>query len=165
MKKTSAKSKGKRGKTRPAKKKSSPKSKKPVDLVEVRKDITEIVGNEAVELTRAVVLEGRKGQLAPVKYLFEKTGVYPAAGESHEKPEEASLAKTLLHRLGLPEDLVVKRDDDEPLKLSLPEGKTGHEREKENSGIPDAQPERQNNQAGEDADKDDAVPVLAESIP
>jgi hypothetical protein len=58
MKKASGKSKT----NKPAKKKAPRRSKKPVDLVEVRKDITSFVGSEAKELAKAVVEEGRKGQ-------------------------------------------------------------------------------------------------------
>ena len=159
MKKASGKSKGKTRK--PAKKKPSRRSKKPVDLVEVRKDITEIVGSEATELTKAVVGEGLKGQLAPVKYLFEMTGLYPAMGESQAKPEEASLAKTLLHRLGLPTDPVIAPEDEPRRKLTA--GESANEADEEESESSDSPPEKQNSQAGEkDADKDDDVPVPAE---
>ena len=56
-KKAAGKSKDKASK--PAKRNGSSKAKKPVDLVEVRKDITNIVGSEATQLARAVVEEGR----------------------------------------------------------------------------------------------------------
>jgi hypothetical protein len=91
------------------------KATKPVDLVEVRKDVTNIVGNEAIILTQAVVEEAKKGQLAPVKYLFEMAGIYPAPVESSAvKPEENSLARTLMHRLGLPEEFPIPSGDDMP---------------------------------------------------
>ena len=164
MKKASAKSKGKASK--PAKKKHPRKSKKPIDLVEVRKDIANIVCSEATDLAQAVVGEGLKGQLAPVKYLFEMTGLYPAAGESHQKPEEASLAKTLLHRLGVPDIPLVKPDDEAPLKENLPAGKCGEQKVREaDPGMPGLQPENQSNHAGDKADEDNSVPVLAQSIP
>ena len=57
---------------------SSSTDKRPVDLAEVRKEISSIVGTNAAALTRAVMGEGLKGQLAPVKYLFEAMGLYPA---------------------------------------------------------------------------------------
>ena len=161
MKKATGKPKGKT--SRPAKKRTSRKSKKPVDLVEVRKDITNIVGTEATELTRAVVEEGRKGQLAPVKYLFEVAGLYPAAEGDIAKPEGESLAKTLLHRLGLPEETVVRQEEEPPLKLNLPAAKSADEDEEaKNSG---SQPETANSQsAHKDADDGDDIPVSAESI-
>jgi hypothetical protein len=159
MKKTLGKSKGKA--STPAKKKSSRKSKKPVDLAEVRKEITNIVGSEATELAKAVVEEGRKGQLAPVKYLFEVAGLYPAMEGSQAKPEEASLAKTLLHRLGILDQPVIIQDDEPPLKLGLPARKSANEAE-EGSDNPASQPRSQNDKG---ADEGDDVPVLAESIP
>jgi hypothetical protein len=111
-----------KGKT-PAKKsakKTTQKGRQAVDLVEVRKAITNIVGNEAARIAQAVVDEALKGQLAPMKYLFEMAGLYPAAGEAAEAaPEQDSLARTLLRRLGLPEIPVIVPEDDPPI-LTLP---------------------------------------------
>ena len=164
MKKALRKSKGKASK--PAKKKSSRKSKKPVDLAEVRKDIANMVGSEATELAQAVVEEGRKGQLAPVKYLFEAIGLYPAPEVSQARPEEASLVKTLLHRMGILANPVIGQDDESPLQPNPAAGKCGNTEAGENdSGIPGSQAGSDNKQAGDqDADEDD-VPVPAESIP
>jgi len=58
MKRALGKNKAKTSKA--SKKKRTSKSKKPVDLAQVRKDITDIVGSEATELAHAVVEEGRK---------------------------------------------------------------------------------------------------------
>jgi hypothetical protein len=94
---------------------------KPVDLAEVRKDITNIVGNEATKLAQAVIEEARKGQLAPVKYLFEVAGLYPASTETGSvKPEENSLARTLIQRLGLPEDVLISPEEDDSAVESMP---------------------------------------------
>jgi len=99
-----------------------------------------------------------------VKYLFEMAGLYPTPDVNQAKPEEASLAKTLLHRLGMPENLVIRQEDEVPLKLA-PASNSGKEAE-EALGNSDPQPKSQNNLAGEkDAGEDDDVPVLAESIP
>jgi hypothetical protein len=165
MKKASGKSKGKTKK--PAKKKHLPKSKKPVDLVEVRKEITNLVGSEATQLAQAVVEEARKGQLAPVKYLFEVAGLYPAPEELQAKPEEAGLAKTLLHRLGLPLDPVIQPDDDPAMKQNLSAARLANAgAEEDESGNSDSQPEKRNTQSDEkDVDEDDDVAVLAGSIP
>ena len=92
---------------------SSPKDKQPVDLAEVRKEISSIVGTNAAALTRAVMGEGLKGQLAPVKYLFEATGLYPATEISETKPDKESLAHTLMRNLKLPESPIVNEDDNE----------------------------------------------------
>jgi hypothetical protein len=88
------------------------KSNKEVDLVEVRKDIAQIVGSEAKEMALAVVDEALKGQLAPVKYLFEVSGLYPSTPATEGKPEEDSLAHRLLKHLGLPTKPVISEDDE-----------------------------------------------------
>jgi hypothetical protein len=92
---------------------SSSTDKKPVDLAEVRKEISSIVGTNAAALTRAVMGEGLKGQLAPVKYLFESVGLYPATECSETKPDKESLAHTLMRNLKLPESPIVNEDDNE----------------------------------------------------
>jgi hypothetical protein len=79
----------------------------------VRKDIANIVGSSAADLARAVVETGRTGQLAPVKYLFEVTGLYPASESSETKPDQESLAHTLMRNLKLPESPVVDEDDED----------------------------------------------------
>jgi len=114
-KKTKAKSDGleKKTKTRASTTTTSPEQKPPpIDLAEVRKDISNIVGSRAVELAQAVLEEGKKGQLAPVKYLFEVSGLYPASESSEAKPDEQSLAHTLMRKLNLPE-LPIESEDDE----------------------------------------------------
>jgi hypothetical protein len=92
---------------------SSPKDKQPVDLAEVRKEISSIVGTNAAALARAVMGEGLKGQLAPVKYLFEAMGLYPATECNETKPDKESLAHTLMRNLKLPESPIVDEDDNE----------------------------------------------------
>jgi hypothetical protein len=93
---------------------------KDVNPVEVRRDITNIVGNAAGEITRAVVVQAKLGQLATAKYLFEAAGFYPAPTESEDadKPEDDTLTKRIVRRLGLPEGpLPSSEDDDPPVKL------------------------------------------------
>lgn len=92
---------------------SSSTDKRPVDLAEVRKDIANIVGSSAADLARAVVETGRTGQLAPVKYLFEAIGLYPASESSETKPDQESLAHTLMRSLKLPESPVADEDDED----------------------------------------------------
>jgi hypothetical protein len=114
-KKAKAKSDGpeKKSKTRASTTTTSPQQKAPpIDLAEVRKDISNIVGLRAAELAKAVLEEGKKGQLAPVKYLFEVSGLYPASESSETKPDEESLAHTLMRKLNLPE-LPIESEDDE----------------------------------------------------
>ena len=82
-------------------------------MAEVRKEISSIVGTNAAALTRAVMGEGLKGQLPPVKYLFEVTGLYPATESTETKPDKESLAHTLMRNLKLPESPIVNEDDNE----------------------------------------------------
>ena len=56
-----------------------------------------------MELVESAIAEADKGHFTAMKYLFEMIGLYPATGRG-ETPEEDSLAKTLLQRLGLPEE-------------------------------------------------------------
>jgi hypothetical protein len=97
--------------SKPAKKRAR-KSKKEINLAEVRKDIAKIVGSEVAEMTHAIVDEGLKGQLAPVKYLFEVSGIYPATPGTAGGSEEDSLAHRLLKHLGLPTTPVVSQEDE-----------------------------------------------------
>lgn len=106
---------------KPAKKRSG-KAKKPKDLAEARKDITEIVRAEATLMAKAVVVEALKGQLAHMKYLFEVSGLYPANLGAEAKPGEDSLALTLLKRMGLPVDPVNSSEE------ATPAGQEGEER-------------------------------------
>jgi hypothetical protein len=95
---------------RNAPKKNSPK---PANLAEVRQEITNLVSGEAANMARAVMDEGKKGQLAPVKYMFEMAGLYPAAeGTETAKPEQESLANLLLNKLGIPLEPVVVDEDE-----------------------------------------------------
>jgi hypothetical protein len=76
---------------------------KTVDLGIVREQITNRVGNRAVEMVETTMDEVDKGHYLAMKYLFEMVGLCPATSPD-EAPEEDSLAKTLLRRLGLPEE-------------------------------------------------------------
>jgi hypothetical protein len=52
------------------------RSRKPVDLQQVRENITKLVGAEAEKMAGALADEGKKGQLAPTKFLFEMAGYF-----------------------------------------------------------------------------------------
>lgn len=93
-------------------KRSARKEKKPKDLAEARKDITEIVRGEATDMAKAVVVEALKGQLAHMKYLFEVSGLYPVNLGTEAKPGEDSLALALMKRMGLPVQPAISQDDD-----------------------------------------------------
>ena len=99
MTKAKAKSKiapAKRGST-------SARSRKPVDLQDVRQQISNLVGSEAVSMVQTTIDEVDKGHYGAMKYLFELVGLFPAI-EAEVTAGEDVLAKTLLKRLGLPED-------------------------------------------------------------
>ncbi|MGA7402644.1 MAG: hypothetical protein WBW38_21675 [Candidatus Sulfotelmatobacter sp.] len=86
---------------------------KPVDFVEVRKSIAALVGGAAREITEKAIEEAKQGQLGPAKYLFEAVGLYPPTEETAQTRPEDSLAYTLLRRMGLPTDPVIRDEDDE----------------------------------------------------
>ena len=111
------------GKGRRRSKKSSPAPKqalKRVDLGAVREHITNLVGNRAVEMVETTMDEVDKGHYLAMKYLFEMVGLCPATSPE-EAPEEDSLAKTLLRRLGLPEETIPGTDVGKECATDAPE--------------------------------------------
>jgi hypothetical protein len=100
----------KRGKSSKARKSSKkarsvPKKKtlKQVDLRVVQQQITNLVGNRAVDMVETTMEEVGKGHYLAMKYLFEMVGLCPATAPE-EAHQEDSLARTLLRRLRLPEE-------------------------------------------------------------
>src|SRR5207249_6837694 len=97
----------------------------PPALERLREEIKSRVGNEAQNIVKSLIEEARKGNCAPAKYLFEMVGLYPAAvqEQQQENPEEDSLARTLLRRLGLPEEPIleseVTKDREVPTSANL----------------------------------------------
>ena len=97
---------GKTGKGRKSPKKASTAQKKAlkqVDLAVVGGQITNLVGNRAVEMVQITMDEVKKGHYLAMKYLFEMIGLCPATTPEGPLPED-SLAKTLLRRLRLPDE-------------------------------------------------------------
>ncbi len=87
------------------KKKGTPQGKNEQELnpAGVRKDISLMVEEEAALLARAVIDEGKKGQVGPVKFLFEMANIFPTTTDgSQTTTEEESMAQTLLRRLQIP---------------------------------------------------------------
>ncbi|MFZ0199301.1 MAG: hypothetical protein WB523_19300 [Candidatus Sulfotelmatobacter sp.] len=82
----------------------------PVDFAQVRKNIAALVGSAAEEIARNAMKVAKKGQLAPAKYFFEVAGLYPETAETASEPED-SLAYTLLKRLGLPTEPLIRDGD------------------------------------------------------
>ena len=91
-----------------------------VDLAEVRKNISNIVGSNATALATAVMEAGKTGQLAPVKYLFEVSGLYPASESSASGLDQEVLARTLMRGLNLPETPLVSEDGEETVQGAAP---------------------------------------------
>ena len=85
---------------RPGRKKRATGSGRPVDLLQVRHKIVNMVGNRALEMVKASVEDAqRKGNTAAMRFLFEMVGLFPAPVETQE--DKPGLAETLLDRLGL----------------------------------------------------------------
>lgn len=104
------KAKGKKAAKKTTKRKRSTKKAGETKLnpSEVRKDIAAMVEAEAGELAGAVIEEGKKGQLATVKYLFEVAHIYPEMFADEKVADgEKSLAETLLDSLGIPKSPVI----------------------------------------------------------
>ena len=128
------KAKGKSAKSKKAKKSSGSKGKKELNPAEVRKEIAQMVDSEAAEMAEAVIGEGKKGQLATVKYLFEMAGVYPPLTDgSQATTDEDCLAKTLLDRLNIPDKPVGRDEEDEPGRTPSPAA--GGKEEKESNQL------------------------------
>jgi hypothetical protein len=98
-------SKAKTTKARKSKKKAPSahrKALKRVDLVVIGEQITNLVGNRAIEMVEITMEEVDKGHYLAMKYLFEMIGLCPATVPEGVIQED-SLAETLLRRLRLPE--------------------------------------------------------------
>ena len=77
-------------------------ARKPVDLDAVREHITALVGNSAVAMVETAIEAVGEGHYQAMKYLFEMIGLYPEV-KLEDNPQEDSLAKLLLHHLGIAE--------------------------------------------------------------
>ena len=72
---------------------------------ELRKEITTLVKSSAVDMVTKTIEQVNEGHYAAMKYLFEMIGLFPAPSQE-ETPPEDSLARTLLLRLGLQDELM-----------------------------------------------------------
>jgi hypothetical protein len=97
MRRAKAKSAGKRSR-RPPKVESIPGT--PVDIAQVRDQIRQAVGSQAIDMVNAAVKGVKSGHYLAMKYLFEIVGIYPASA-SAGSTEEDSLGKILLRNLGI----------------------------------------------------------------
>jgi hypothetical protein len=112
--------------------------KKDLNPGQVLKDISALVEASAEELAEAVIGEGKKGQVSPVKYLFEMAHIFPQATDGSQMSErEESLAETLLDRLKIPKTPVVQdelqKEEDEESKAQ-PESTEVESEEKDEGG-------------------------------
>jgi hypothetical protein len=107
------KAKSKRTAKRPENK-SAGGTKKPIDMVQLRENINNLVGESAKDIATKVIEVAKTGQLASAKYLFEAVGLYPATEETRAKAPDDSLAYTLLRRMGLPTEPVICDEDPLP---------------------------------------------------
>jgi hypothetical protein len=132
MKKKKAKSKTAAKKTT---KKSEPELEtKELNPAQVLKNISALVEANADKLAGAVIGEGMKGQVSPVKYLFEMAHIYPQPpAASAPTKDEDSLAETLLDRLNIPKRPVVhdelQKEEDEDVVVIQPKKDAGADSE------------------------------------
>jgi hypothetical protein len=89
------------------------KTTEPADFVQVRKNIATLVGGAAEAIATEAIEMAKAGQLAPAKYFFEAVGLYPPTAETTAGPED-SLAYTLLKRMGLPTDPLIRDEEVTP---------------------------------------------------
>jgi hypothetical protein len=102
----------------PAAKKRVSREKK-MDAAQVHEQIAAIVRAEAEEIAQALIERAIHGDPAAARYLFEFARIFPTADETNaEAKEEDSLAKTLMHRLNLPEE-PIQIDEDEDGKAAI----------------------------------------------
>jgi hypothetical protein len=98
-----------------AQKKGAEKDRQELNPAKMRNELADMVGLAAVIMTQAVIDEGKKGQLATVKYLLEMAQIYPLSTDgSHATENEDSLARTLLNRLDIPDEPIARDEEDAP---------------------------------------------------
>lgn len=95
-----------KGKTKKAGKKKSASTrknkKKELNPVATWKDVAALVESHARKMAEAVIEEGEKGQVSPVKFLFDVAKIGPPPEGTEATEEEESLAKTLFRTLNIP---------------------------------------------------------------
>ena len=72
-------------------------------------------------MAQAVIDEGKKGQVSPVKYLFEMAKIFPPSADGEQATtNEECLAQTLLRRMNLPVEPIKRDEDDDPKPPTAP---------------------------------------------
>ena len=73
-----------------------------IDFLELRRQIRNRVGQDALAMVNATIAAVNEGQYAALKYLFEAIGLFPA--DSTDTGQQADgLTPALLHALQLPD--------------------------------------------------------------
>jgi hypothetical protein len=89
------------------------RSRKPVDLTDIREQITNLVGNDAVVMVETAIEEVGKGHYLGIRNDWTLPG-----HRGEQSPEQNSMAEILLRRLNLPEAPFaapsVTKDDETP---------------------------------------------------
>ena len=116
------KTKSKRGKKRVRRLPAGKKSRQATDLAAIRQRITDLVRDQAIPMVEITISEVDKGHYSAMKYLFEMIGLYPAAAQEESQGED-SLARTLLRRLGLPEEPMLEAEIKKDGQLESAAGK------------------------------------------
>ena len=122
MKRAKAKGKGTETDKKAAAKKSGTKTPEPLDVVQVRENINNLVRSSAELIAIEVIKVALTGQLATAKYLFEAVGLYPPMEQTEVRPIETTMAHQLLARMGLPLEPVVCDEDETPAALGAAKG-------------------------------------------
>jgi hypothetical protein len=94
---------------------------KQVNAAQVYEQIAETVREQAPEIAQALIDRALNGDPAAAKYLFELARIFPSSDETNAgAKEEESLAKTLMHRLNLPEEPIKMDEDDGKVEDPVP---------------------------------------------
>lgn len=74
----------------------------PVELDTVRRQITNLVGNRALEAVDQTIEQIKRGNFQAMKYLFEIVGLFPVTAPAEAAAPDDSLARKLLSYLETP---------------------------------------------------------------
>ena len=116
------------------------KQKKELNPVGTWKDVAALVESHATKMAEAVIEEGEKGHVSPVKFLFEMAKIGPPPEGTEATEEEESLAKTLFRTLNLPiVPLPADQDEEDtvviPASASAPSEETKAEKSEESEKV------------------------------
>ena len=81
----------------------SPDEGEHVALEIARRQITNLIADEARAMVVEAIKKAKKGQYQVMKYLFQLAGVFPAIAQQAAQDDDLSLARDLCNQLGLRE--------------------------------------------------------------